>query len=100
MMMAVMVVPMGLGRGFGDTSTDQESCRENGDRGTRLGCIPDRRFFRCQHKILSLKQYCHLGDKWNPRSNWRGRRLVTQCGQILAVDAFQGCLKYLVTECS
>src|SRR5882757_491625 len=39
MAMAVVVMSMRSGRGFGDAPTDHESCGEYGERRTRLGCF-------------------------------------------------------------
>jgi hypothetical protein len=47
MMMVVVGMPVGLGRSFGDPAAEHESCGENSDRSTRLGCIPECDFFQC-----------------------------------------------------
>jgi hypothetical protein len=47
-----VVMPFGLGRGFSDTPTEEESCGENSKRRTRLGYSSQYRVFRCQHSLV------------------------------------------------
>ena len=50
--MAVMMMAMGFGGGFGDAATDDKSCGANSQRRTRPGSNPQRQFLEFQHVIV------------------------------------------------
>src|ERR1700730_14917212 len=53
--MAVMMVPMGPGRGFGSATPYQHSCGEKSYRRARLGYISQCLLVEFQHIYLSLE---------------------------------------------
>ena len=98
MAIAVMVVAVRSGRGFGEAPTDQKSCGEERERRARLGYVSQRRVLGYVHILVpqdSIATYVASGTpvpvERLPFGDRMRRKLGSKC--------FVARLKQLVTGC-